>query len=47
MIFYISFSNFISREAISGNKTATVFDHLPQFLFVPNILSDPPRQKAN
>lgn len=35
------------REAISGNKTVTIFDHLPQFLFVPNILSNPPRQKAN
>ena len=32
------FSNYISHEIISGNITATVSDHLPQFSFVPNIL---------
>ena len=41
------FSNFISLEIISGNITATIFDHLPQFLFVPNILSNPSTQKSN
>ena len=29
------FSNFISPETISGNITATISDHLPQFSFVP------------
>ena len=29
------FSNFISPEIISGNITATISDHLPQFSFVP------------
>ena len=36
------FSNFISPDIISGNITATISDHLPQFSFVPNILSNPP-----
>ena len=26
---------------ISGDLTATISDHLPQFLFAPNILSNP------
>ena len=41
------FSNFISPEIISDNITATIFDHLPQFLFVPNILLNPSTQKSN
>ena len=41
------FSNFISPEIISGNITATISDHLPQFSFVPNILSNPSTQKSN
>ena len=32
------FSNYISHEIVSGNITATISDHLPQFSFVPNIL---------
>ena len=40
-------SNFISPDIISGNITATISDHLPQFSFVPNILSNPPTQKSN
>ena len=40
------FSNFISPDIISGNITATISDHLPQFSFVPNILSNPPTQKS-
>ena len=40
------FSNFISPEIISGNITATTSDHLPQFSFVPNILSNPSTQKS-
>ena len=31
------FSNILSSEIISGNLTTTISDHLPQFLFVPNI----------
>ena len=41
------FSNFISPDVISGNITATIFYHLPQFSFVPNILSNYPTQKSN
>ena len=32
---------------ISSNITATISDHLPQFLFVPNILSNPSTQKSD
>ena len=38
------FSNFISHEIISGNITATISNHLPQFSF---ILSNPSTQKSN
>ena len=41
------FSNYISREIISGNITATIFDHLLQFSVVPNILSNPSTQKSD
>ena len=41
------FSNIISPEAISGNLTATISDHLPQFMIVPNVFSNPPSNKAN
>ena len=41
------FSNYISREITSGNITSTISDHLPQFSFVPNILSSPSTQKSN
>ena len=41
------FSNVISHEATSANLTATISDHLPQFLFVPNVFSNPSRQKSN
>ena len=41
------FSNFISLDLISSNITATISDHLPQFLFAPNILPNPPTQKSN
>ena len=40
------FPNFISPEIIPGNITATISDHLPQFSFVPNIISNP-SQKSN
>ena len=32
---------------VSSNITDTISDHLPQFLFVPNILSNPSCQKSN
>ena len=41
------FSNYISREITSGNITSTISDDLPQFSFVPNILSSPSTQKSN
>ena len=41
------FSNIISPEAISGNLTSTIFDHLPQLMFVPNLFSNPSSNKAN
>ena len=41
------FSNVLSCEAISGNITATIPDHLPQFLFAPNVLSNPLCNKSN
>ena len=41
------FSYYISPDIISGNITATISDHLSQFSFAPNILSNPPTQKSN
>ena len=41
------FSNAIYHEAISGNIAATISDHLPQFLFVLNALSNPSCQRSN
>ena len=41
------FSNLISPELISGDITATISDHLLQFLFVPNIMANPSTQKSN
>ena len=32
---------------VSGNITATISDHLPQFLFVSNVFSNPSCQKSN
>ena len=40
-----SFSNFISPDIIAG--TETIYDHLPQVSFVPNILSNPSTHKSN
>ena len=42
-----TFSNVISPEAISGNLTATISDHLPQFIFVPNVFYNSPSNKSN
>ena len=41
------FSNVLSFEAISGNITATIPDHLPQFLFAPCVLLNPLCNKSN
>ena len=41
------FSNVISFEAIFGNITATISDHLTQFLFAPNVLSNLLCNKSN
>ena len=40
------FSNDISHEITSGNINATISDHLPQFSFVSNILSNSSSQKS-
>ena len=43
----IIFSNVISNDIISGNITALISDHLPQFLISPNTFADPPSNKSN
>ena len=41
------FSNVISKDIISGNITATISDHLPQFLVSPNTFANPHSNKSN
>ena len=41
------FSNIISTDIISGNLTATISDHLPQFLIAPEIFRNSPSSKSN
>ena len=41
------FTNVIMSDSLSDNLTATIFDHLPQFLIVPNIFSNPPSNMSN
>ena len=41
------FSNFINRDIIPGNLTATVFDHLPQFSIIPNMFGNISGHKSN
>ena len=41
------FSNVISKDIISGNISATISDHLPQFLISSNTFADPPSNKSN
>ena len=41
------FLNVLLCEAISENITATIYDHLPQFLCAPNVLSNPLCNKSN
>ena len=39
------FSNSLIENTISGNLTAALSDHLPQFIILPNIFSNPPSSK--
>ena len=41
------FSNVIDPDIISGNLTATISDHLPQFAIIPNIFGNISRNKSN
>ena len=41
------FSNVISKDITSGNITATISDHLPQFLVSPNTFANPLSNKSN
>ena len=41
------FSDVPSCEAISRNITGTISSHLPQFLFPPNVISNPLFNKSN
>ena len=37
----------MKQSLVSGNISATISDHLPQFLFAPNVLSKASCQKSN
>ena len=41
------FSNYVSKEAVCGNLTTTISDHLSQVLFIPSMFSDNPATKSN
>ena len=41
------FSDTLIENTISGNLTATISDHLPEFNILPNIFSNPPSNKSN
>ena len=41
------FSNYISQDILSGNLTATISNHLSQFLIAPHIFSNVPNRKTN
>ena len=41
------FSNIIDPDIISGNLTATISDHLPQFSIIPNMFGNIPGNKSN
>ena len=40
------FSNILIENTISGNLTATISDHSPQFIILPNVLSNPFSNKS-
>ena len=41
------FSNTLIENTTSGNLTATISDHLPKFIILPNVFSNPPSNKSN
>ena len=41
------FSNILIENTISGNLTATISDHLPQFIILSNIFSNRPSNKSS
>ena len=41
------FSNVINPDIKSGNLTATISDHLPQFSIIPNMFRNIPSNKSN
>ena len=41
------FSNYLSQETVSGNLTATMSYHLPQFFIAPNIFSNVLNRETN
>ena len=41
------FPNTLIENTTSGNLTATTSDHLPHFIILPNIFSNPPLNKSN
>ena len=41
------FSNYVSKEAVCGNLTSTISDHLPQISFIPSMFPDNPTTKSN
>ena len=41
-----TFGNLTSHEVISGNITATISDHLPQFLIAQNAFANPSSNKS-
>ena len=43
----IIFSNTLIENAIPGNSTAIISDHLPQFIILPNSFSNPLSNKSN
>ena len=42
-----TFSNVIDPDIISGNLTATISDHLPQFAIIPNMFGNIPGNKSH
>ena len=41
------FSNVTTVDAISGNLTATISDHLPQIMIVPNVFANPTSNRSD
>ena len=42
-----TFSNYVLKEAVCGNLTSAISDHLPQVLFISSMFSDNPDTKSN